>query len=1242
MGNRIPKTGNLVTRFGAAVLALFLTGLPATVQSQLSYTTNADNTLTVAGFTGPSANVSIPPVAFGLTITGIGTNAFANQLTLNSISIAGSVTNLGANAFMNSGLTNFRVPSGVFALSNGLFQGCSALTSVAQNGTVRIIEANVFAGCTGLGTLPLLSGVTNLGDFAFAHSGLTNVNLPSGISSLGNGVFQGCSNLTQFAVFGAVTSLGSNAFAECTSLRNLNFSSLTNLGDSAFAYSGLTNFSIPSGVPNLGNGVFQGCSNLVAVTSGAPTRGIGSNAFAGCAKLGTLSILSSVTNIGDNAFAYSGLTNFTIPAGAPNLPNGILQGCTNLINVAQVTPTKSIGSNAFAGCSRLGTLSIVGSLTNIGDHAFAYTALTNVIVPAGVLNLANGVFQGCTNLFAVSQNVPIKGIGSNAFAGCVRLGTFSPLTSVTNLGDYAFADSGLTTVTIPAGVPNLGNGIFQGCTNLVSVTQNAPVKGIGPHAFAGCTKLGAFTLVSAVTNIGDYAFADSGLTNFTLPPGIPILGNGVFQGCIKLASLAQNTTLKSIGANAFAGCLSLGTIPILGGLTNLGDNAFANSGLTNVTLPFVLGTLGNGAFQGCAGLASVLFSFPGIRAPLLKTVGSNAFAYCSSLASFTIPSSVTQLGESAFAFSGLTSLTILPGLGRIPDHAFRGCSSLIGVVLPSGVTDLGAGAFSGCSSLVSLTLPASLTSIGDYAFEDCFVLSGVYFKGDVPNASPNVFTNAGNPTVYYLAGRAGWGATFAGVTTSVWIPYTYVVQNGAFRLTGYFGPGGAVTVPETIEGLPVTEIGLDVFAYLPDLTSLTIPAGITNIEGAALNAPFYQCPSLASIAVDPRNQFYSSLDGVLFDAGQTTLLQYPQARGGNYTIPGSVRSIGELAFDECQNLTGLTIPDTVTNLGVGAFSYCTALPGVSLPASVTSLPDFVFSGCSGLTNISLPATAVRIGVYAFQGCSSLSSIAIPEGVTSLGDYAFNLCYNLTNASLPASVTNLGELVFFDCYSLTGISVDPQNAFYSSVNGVLFDQAQTTLVECPAGRSGTYAIPGGVTRIGPGAFWDCDSLTGITLPNGLASIGQAAFQGCLALASITIPASVSSLGTNAFADCALKNVYFRGDAPLADTTAFANDKAAVIYYFANTAGWGDLFAGRPAVLWNPLIQVGDARFGVHGNEFSFNLTGNSNLTCVIEGSANLSGGGWVPIRTVSLTNGVFQFDEAMPPGGSGRFYRLRLP
>ena len=193
--------------------------------------------------------------------------------------------------------------------------------------------------------------------------------------------------------------------------------------------------------------------------------------------------------------------------------------------------------------------------------------------------------------------------------------------------------------------------------------------------------------------------------------------------------------------------------------------------------------------------------------------------------------------------------------------------------------------------------------------------------------------------------------------------YYCTTNNGAITIAGYAGPGGPVSIPGTISGLPVTGIGDGAFEYCASLTSIAIPNSVTAIGGAA----FAGCISLTSV-----------------------------------TIPNSVASIGDDAFSYCTGLASVAIPNKVTRIGVDAFSDCFSLASVTIPNSVASIGDDAFAFCTGLTDITIPNSVTNIGIYAFGSCGSLTAVYFQGNAPGVGLDVFYDDNNVTNYYLPGT------------------------------------------------------------------------------------------------------------------------------------------------------------------------------------------------------------------------------------------------
>ena len=224
----------------------------------------------------------------------------------------------------------------------------------------------------------------------------------------------------------------------------------------------------------------------------------------------------------------------------------------------------------------------------------------------------------------------------------------------------------------------------------------------------------------------------------------------------------------------------------------------------------------------------------------VTSIGNSAFFYCSGLTSITIPEGVTSIGDGAFEYSGLTSITIPESVTSIGNDAFGWCSSLTSVTIPDGVTSIGSGTFSGCSSLTSITIPERATSIGDNAFQNCSGLTSITIPESVTSIGGSAFegcsalTSVAIPkSVTSIGGYAFYGCKSL---TSVTIPESVtLIDYNAFENCSSLT---SITIPES-----VTSIGNEAFQGCSSLTSITIPEGVTSIG----DGTFSGCSGLTSV-----------------------------------------------------------------------------------------------------------------------------------------------------------------------------------------------------------------------------------------------------------------------------------------------------------------------------------------------------------------------------------------------------------
>lgn len=727
---------------------------------------------------------------------------------------------------------------------------------------------------------------------------------------------------------------------------------------------------------------------------------------------------------------------------------------------AQFNFVTNDGSITITGYTGSGGRAVIPDTTNglpvtgIASYAFPENNnLTNVAFGAGITNIGDYAFCDCTSLTAIDVDP------SNSDYMSVDGVLFDG--SQTTLIQYPASKVG-TCYAIPSGIVSIGDDAFYDSLALTNVTIPDGVASIGLESFYDCENLIAINIPDGVTNIGDWAFwSCSSLTTITIPASVTGVGGFAFLDCVGLRAVNFEGNAPGDGGDIFDYDNGV-TVFYLPGTTGWGAT-FGGAPTVDETPPCQFTYVTNSdaesiTITGYTGADDSVAIPTSINGYPVTSIGAQAFEDFSVI-SVVIPNSITNIGDSAFAGCAyLTEVNIPNGVVYIGDEAFLSCYSLTSVVLPNSLTNIGYAVFSDCNGLTNVTIPSSVTSIGGEAFYECINLAGIAIPNSVISIGEQAFADCDLVT----------NLTIPASVTSIG-DYAFAQCTG---LTTAFFQGNAPPDDGTV--------------FFNDPVTVYFLPGTTG-WGATFGG-------VSTMEETPPNQFTWVTNS---DAVSITITGYT-GPGGTVAIPSAISGYA------------------VTSLGMNAFLENMSLTNIFIPVGVTNIGDAVFGSCTNLTSTILPDSLISIGEESFGACFCLTNIIIPNRVTSIGVGAFDSCINLTSITIPASATNIGEIAFEYCVSMTNIFVDSGNPAYSSLNGVLFDKAQDTLIQCPAGvTNSAYAVPNTVVTIDPDALFHCANLAAISIPGSVTNIlGPLAYD-CTALTnicvSITNPAYVAVNG-----------------------------------------------------------------------------------------------------------------------------------
>ena len=579
-----------------------------------------------------------------------------------------------------------------------------------------------------------------------------------------------------------------------------------------------------------------------------------------------------------------------------------------------------------------------------------------------------------------------------------RISKNGTIYTVIGIGEHAFHYcNNLTSITIGDNVTSNGGWAFMGCTSLTTVSLPSGLLHIGYSAFDDCYALANITIPSTATDIEGAAFSDChSLTSITLPEGLTSIGDWFFDNCTGLTEITIPSTVTEIGHGAFSGCTNLGNITFPEGLTRIGEEAFLHcDAFTSIVIPGNVTSIGRSAFAQCPNISSIVVeegnstydSRDNCNA-IIETETNKLISGCKTT---VIPENVTVIGEFAFYYcTNLTTITIPENVTIIEASAFRSCTSLEKIIIPADVTAIGSYAFEETFSLTSVTV-------------------NVESPLSIDNT---VFSNRANATLYVPAGckdayeDADYWTEFSEIVEMPGVGYEFTTAvpcndgtaNLTFKVTSTrpwevevsASPediAGALTIPATVTNengieFAVKSIGKHAFdgwerGNAHSITSVMIAEGITTIDTWA----FQNCPELETVILP---ESVENIYGAAFAYS-------PKLSAIN--IPTRLKTIYDWLFVNCTALKSIDLPEGITEIKNHAFRG-SGLESIKFPSTLTSVGQAAFQACENLTQIDFGGCTATIEGDAFSWCNSLEEVYIPNTITLTGYFTFAVCESL--------------------------------------------------------------------------------------------------------------------------------------------------------------------------------------------------------------------------------------------------------
>ncbi|MDY0063990.1 MAG: leucine-rich repeat protein [Bacilli bacterium] len=1032
---------------------------------------------------------NLSTINFPATLEAIGTDAFENTnwlsnqdeglvyagsvvLTYNgyilgdsTITIADGTKGIANNAFRYQySLESINLPDSIVVIGDYAFAYCEELPQIILPNSIKSIGSFAFLNCKKITNITLPAELENLGENAFSNcSSLESIVIPDGVRSIGYQTFHQCSSLETVTLGAQTIEISERAFYEATNLSNIVFNDqLERIGKNAFSITNIKEFILPD--------------SLVIIEDYALSNGVAEKIYIGKnlqyfnlnnAKHEIMvssenPFYSSVDGIlysknGKNliCYPYDKTSNIIIPDGTETVLTNALTTQTNIENIYFPESISIIEEYAIANCANLISVSIanpnapllknynfiesnndwllyvpIDSSPNYADWLVETARIKTILLSCSVLFDIQGgtVIEG-----EVAQSVQH---GKGAVAPVVEKAGYA-LTwdrSFDYIVESIVTVKAIWTLLIEVNFDPFGGTLVSG-----NLQQQVP---LGSAAIAPVLEMENFTFAGwdqSFDNITQQ-ITITALWEFSLfkwrinsdMDGIIITGlqPNYQEEHLVVESSYQFLSVTGIDAEAFKNATFIKSATIAKNIKDIGYNIFMGcTSLEEITLPFKYGPNDPGNLQPMAYLAYYFNEIPSSLKRVTVQEGITRipawmFNDCQHIEGIVLPDTITHIEKNAFmnCFE-LVSVTLPDSLEQIADEAFRSCYKLSAITLPSGLKGLGYGVFQDNSSLISIVLPNQITVIGNKLFAGCSKLQEVIFSNQITSIGVEAFSGCsklvevGLPSnLLDLKQKAFYGCS----------ELQEVIFPDTLTSIGEETFSGCIKLHDFVFPASLAVIGGLAFNGCQSIQNINLPASLTAIGAYA----FSGCIAITGFTVEESNPNFSSMDGILYNKLQTHIYRAPGQLTGSLTVPSTVTTLANGAFENCREITHIVLPDDITNIPFDAFRNCSNLISINIPLNCQIIRERAFYLCSSLIEITFPIKVNDIESQAFAGCSELKQVySIRETAPNLNQTAFTECHS----DLKIEVRSSYYQSYYNAWKNKGIQIYIIEPYYVQFN-----------------------------------------------------------------------------------------------------------------------------------------------------------------------------------------------------------------